>query len=484
MTQNEAKKAARAPGADAYFTLKAGGPRVRLEDHARETGRHELPATTTTEPNDFETAIIRQHEQDHSALLERTRSGLKQLEAEFNGLEKQLPRTGEAEIEVRRATEAVEHDLHSYRPLARLRAEERTRLRDLRVFVRRHRLGREAHYPDSSRLTIALLLGVILIESLLNMAFFGQASEYGMLGGFFIAGSVSAFNVITSFFVGRGLRYFNHIDRWRRGVAGVGMAAYALLMIVFNLAVGHYRDMLSATASPLRDSLQSLAHGPLDLSFNSYLLFCVGMLAAILATWKGYVADDPYPGYGNVHRRHRDAQVEFDAARERGLHAVLAHVRGIPAACDERMRVADQTIEALEATHVKASRLAHEYDAGRAQLRDRCEVLLSEYREENRMIRTTPPPAYFSQFPDLADALDRSCLLSMTDRIRFARQAIEQLKVEVGDVKRQNTERVAETAARFDAHVEEHARRAEDEVRQASPPEVDSDPAAIDRRAS
>lgn len=484
MTQDNQKRSARNRGAGAYFTLKEGGPSVLLEDHARETARHELPATDATEPNDFETAIIRQHEQDHTALLERKRSGLKQLEAEFSGLEKQLPRSGEAENEVRRATEGVEHDLHSYRPLARLRVEVRTRLRDLRVFVRRHRLGREPQYPQSSRLTIALLLGVILLESLLNMAFFGQASEYGMLGGFFIAGSVSAFNVIASFVVGRGVRYLNHIDRWRRVLAGAGLTAYALLMVVFNLAVGHYRDMLSASASPLRDSLQSLAHGPLDLSFNSYLLFCVGMLAAILAMWKGYVSDDSYPGYGNVHRSHRDAQVEFDAVRERGLRAVLAHVRGIPVACDERVRTAEQMLESLEATRLKAGRLADEYDAERAQLESRCEVLLSQYREENRMIRTTPAPAYFSQYPTFEDELDRTCVQVMGDRIRFAKQAIEQLRAEVAEAKRQNTERVAETAARFDELVEEHARRAEDEVRQASSAPADSESAEVDRKVS
>jgi hypothetical protein len=453
--------------ANAHFTPIPGGRPVMLSDHAREMGRQELPRTTAVEANDFETAIIRQHQQEHTTLLERARKALAGLGAEFERAEKQLPRPGDARLEAGRALEAVQHGLAQQRPIALLLDEANRRLRDLRVFVRRNRLGRDAHYPESSRLTLAMLLLFIVVESALNMAFFGQGSEIGMLGGFFIAASISSINVLSAYFMGKSARYLNHLDAWRRACAAAGLVAYIVVMVVFHLAIGHYRDLLSVSGVSTRDSLGALARGPFDLSMNSYLLVCAGLLAAILAAVKGYLSDDPYPGYGGLDRRHRDARQAYEESRQLGYDRLSAPVRAIPAACDTRVAAAAQVLESLRATHVAASRIAHEYDAGRAHLEDRCRVFLKEYREENCLIRTTQPPAYFAEFPSFGDELDRSRLSAMEDRIRFAEEATERLRAEAGEVKTANRELLAETSRRFDDEVAGQIGQLEDEARRA-----------------
>jgi hypothetical protein len=453
--------------ADAHFTLVPGGPRVMLSEHARETGRQELPLTSATEPNDFETAIIRQHQQEHTTLLERARSGLQGLMADADRAAKQLPRRGDAELEVKRVADGVERGLQAQRGVALLDVERRRRLRDLRVFARRNRLGREAHYPESAHLTMALLVVFIVIESAFNMAFFGQASDYGMLGGFFIALSVSAINVISAYFVGRGARYLNHVDTWRRSLTAGGLVVFVSLMLVYHLAIGHYRDLLSNAPASVHDSLGVLARGPQDLGMNSALLVCAGLLAAILAGIKGYLSDDPYPGYGQLDRRLRDAGQAYEDARTRELRELLAPVQALPTACDARVATGARALESLRAVHVAASQLAHEYDAGRTRLQDHSRVFLSEYREENSMIRTTKPPAYFEEFPAFEDELDRSSLTAMADRIRFAEQALLDFQGEVDEVKRANHVLLSDTARRHEDRIDGLAGRIEEDARRA-----------------
>ena len=130
------------------------------------------------------------------------------------------------------------------------------------------------------------------------------------------------------------------------------------------------------------------------------------MLATILAGWKAYGADDPYPGYGRVWRDDRTAQD--------GYLEEIGEVR------DALTRIRDEAVNDLNMAHREAQRrlddarrAASELAAlleRRAQFLEECNrkanELLTTYREANRKRRTSDPPAHFGKvfsFPPSGD---------------------------------------------------------------------------------
>ena len=48
------------------------------------------------------------------------------------------------------------------------------------------------------------------------------------------------------------------------------------------------------------------------LSLNDWFLFLIGFIAAIIAFVTSYKMDDPYPGYGKIHRQLEEAREEYN----------------------------------------------------------------------------------------------------------------------------------------------------------------------------
>jgi hypothetical protein len=84
-----------------------------------------------------------------------------------------------------------------------------------------------------------------------------------------------------------------------------------------NVFIGHYRDALAKFAAKTLDfeaSLQAQATfaaeavstmllNPIMLEdFKSYMIVGFGLIAAVVAVIKSYGLEDPYPGYGKIHK--------------------------------------------------------------------------------------------------------------------------------------------------------------------------------------
>ncbi|MEP7027098.1 MAG: hypothetical protein ABI960_00755, partial [Candidatus Eisenbacteria bacterium] len=185
-----------------YFVLTQGGQPVELVAHARADGRVNLPDSGAQEPNEVETAICREYERQHLALVEQTRNELRSLTATFEELEDQLPSRRDLVACVAESLAGVEHDLATDHAVVSLRQEQQLRRRDLRAFVRERRLAREASYPTSRLLHFGIIALVVVVESVANAEFFASVSTLGLVGGFLQAVGVSLVNVVSGVLAG------------------------------------------------------------------------------------------------------------------------------------------------------------------------------------------------------------------------------------------------------------------------------------------
>lgn len=199
------------------------------------------------------------------------------------------------------------------RDLLTARDEQLQRWQGLKFFRLTNDIVHEASYPESSQLHYALIVLMLLLESGANTVLFAQGSDLGILGGLFEALLISAANVLTSVVVGMlVLPQLNHRKTLRKVLGGIGTVVQVVFVLCFNLVAAHYRDLLEVSREEaLRQAIHHAFSRPVELSLHGLVLLSIGLVVAALSLWKGYKADDCYPGYGAVSRRYRSAKDRF-----------------------------------------------------------------------------------------------------------------------------------------------------------------------------
>ena len=194
-----------------------------------------------------------------------------------------------------------------------VRAVQLDLYKELKLFKTQNNLERIPKYPTSVVFHFSIIVMVVILESLANMYLFAQGNDLGLLGGIFEAFLISVANVGVSVVIGYiALPQIHHIDGRRRAMGYLGLIVAIVFACVFNLVAAHYRDLLvESKAEALLDALPSAFADPFDLTFNGLVLLALGLVVSGLGLWKGYSADDPYPGYGPLARRYEDAKREF-----------------------------------------------------------------------------------------------------------------------------------------------------------------------------
>lgn len=444
-----------------YYVQTDAGARVELVAHARAAGQENMPETSAREFNDVEAAVRREHERRHRDLLEQARNELCALAAEFGRLEEQVPVPRDLEVAVGRSHAAIEHDLASDHALEPLRREEQRCRRQLRAFVLDRQLTRDARYPTSRLWHIGVVAVVLILEAIANMVFFAATSEFGLAGGFLIAVVVSLVNVagglIAGFFA---FRWRNHPkDRLRR-LAALGVGTYIVFVVLSNLLVAHFRDAGAIASGPSLRVDQLLSH-PLSLSFSSAVLFFVGLLASAVACRKGYTLDDPAPGYGDVHRSFAEANEALGQHHKDLRRRALGHAEAVPEECRAIVQKAAEVREELGQIPVRAERCVEGYEADRERIERWCHQHLNRYRSENLAVRTTPPPAHFSIYPNFPSQLDASPLLQMKAQLDQVGAKIEALREEARCIAVVQPARVTAAWDRFESFLRDRLSQAD-----------------------
>ncbi len=279
----------------------------------------------------------------------------------------------------------------------------------LEAFKARAKLERAAEYNE--RHTWYLwLVGIVMIEVVLNAMMLADVNEYGLLGAI---GIMLGICVVNAFFlawlIGDGFRQKNSLNLLPKSVGWIMLALGASLMLVWNLLIGHFRDSMRAVlergsqASTLGelladDTFQRFWNHPFGLEgMLSGLLAVIGSGCCIFAASKWVSRDDAYPGYGAVHRaaaeHHEECLLETDQRRKNLTSIYKNYIARIR---DERQKVENKTgIPTL--INNRSKEIVRQFRMQLRQYQDHLDFIIAAYRSENEKARNTPVPKFFSE---------------------------------------------------------------------------------------
>ena len=436
-------------------SLPLGGGDARAIDvlrEARDLGLENLPRSDERAPGGAQTLIVERFRSEQRELARRARSALDDLARRARDddaipvPESLSAHWDTAELRVKRL------ELESRDALVVARRDERRAFRQLAWFRRQNRLAREAEYPPSLLLQLGILLTLVLGESLANMYFFALGSDFGLLGGLIQALSISLVNVGLAVLVGIfALRNLHHVDGWRRGAAGLGFGLFVALALTLNLLVGHYRDLFTLDSeAALLQLLPRARTAPLELTPHSLLLLVIGLAAAALGLAKGYTLDDRYPGYGHADRRYREAEQRWlglvAALRPRIFEALEQALRG----CEQALGGARARVAQLSGAVLEMEDTARRFASGVEAIESECHRMLRAFREENAHVRTTPPPAYFEDYPRFETTLSLPPSADFERRVEKLRQQLQVLEAAVVEYRARIVKRIELEAQALD----------------------------------
>lgn len=375
---------------------------LRLVEEGGRRGAREEPASDSRDFDGIEQEIVRRIETHRKAALKIFHDNMetyaKRLHAlSIEGFASDI-RTllNNAKTNFTASVHQGRDDLHALR----LRVTDSDRTYD--HFRRENNLIRMAHYPESRKLYIGILVFILLVEAILNGSMLARGHELGILGGVFSAFIIALVNVLVFgvFFGSRGLRYLNH-EKTGQKLFGVLMFLVFLIgAIAFNLLVAHYRDALGGATPEEADFLavETWLESPFGIAdAQSWILFIIGIAFSAIAAVDGLKMDDRYPDYGDVTRQ-RD-QIHEDYKTE--TQALINELKEERDTCVEGATEAKQQIEKriAERSSILEARKRHQntFQSHLGHLEGAAINLLTTYREANKGMRKTPTPTHFSE---------------------------------------------------------------------------------------
>ena len=315
-----------------------------------------------------------------------------------------------------------------------LRKRELGSKRELNFFRAENDLHRSAKYPESSLFHWGILLGLIMLESFLNGNIFAKGSDAGIIGGTVVAVMISVLNVLLAAAVGAyPLRWTMHKKLgWR--VAGVVLIlCYFPLMVFINLVVGHYRALLDTDPdlAGLEAAKMAWQHGLNFGSFDSLILFGLGIGFSMAAMIKAFFADDKYPGYGKVQRHHEEQQRIYREKREEIGRRVLDSLHTALQQIDNQVEQFGLKLKRAALELAATTYVFEDYGRVLVLMNKNCMEIVQMYRDENQRVRTDPPPVYFMRSVNLETTelgLENEELLATQRRLTEFEQRFEEFK--------------------------------------------------------
>jgi hypothetical protein len=269
--------------------------------------------------------------------------------------------------------------------------------KDFNVFKSSNKLKREPDYPESKEIYVAVLLAILLLETILNGYYFAMGSELAYLGGIVQALGFAVVNLTIAFFLGRFTSFVNSINKLTRLYGYIFSALAVTWLFSFNLYIAHYRQQLETVI----DGAEALAFKTIfESTFslgNYWILFVIGLLFGCIACVEGYKWDDPYPGYGSLHRRLKQAQDDFNKVK---AEIMVLPKKRLQEKIEELKNLGlkiKSSVGYLEDTVKEKHTLIKNLQKNIEQRESSSIFLIKRYREINRENRKTPAPKYFTE---------------------------------------------------------------------------------------
>lgn len=271
--------------------------------------------------------------------------------------------------------------------------------KDLFSFKNEHKLIRQEQSSTKPLLNWAIVLVIVLAESMLNSSFFAKGSELGLLGGIIQAFVIVMVNVLVANIVVLLIRRRNLVT-----ISGMQKLGYTLLTgvllagtVSFHFLVGHYRDALGINVeTAYHYSVINFKANPFVLmDFESYILVVMGFLFFILLIIDLYKLKDPYPGYGEITHKFNKIKEEYDSLNFMLLDDEKDMTKDISNRIELIKTEANSVYEEIQGIHIAKQKLENKYNEHISSVKNLAITAIKSYREMNTEMRTTPKPAYF-----------------------------------------------------------------------------------------
>ena len=286
--------------------------------------------------------------------------------------------------------------------------------RDIKAFREQSGLTRLPDYSHRSTVW-KLIVGCVIAEIVANASLLMDIIPAGLLGAIVQMALISGVNVvICGFPMGELLRQRNHVQRSRIAASWAGIILITLVALIFNLAVGHFRDSIQLVLTDRSadvfqigaDALSRLIDEPFGLdSFHSVLLVLLGMSCFGFSSWKWLQRDDAYPDYGR-----RDRQLkQIEKAYVRNYDLVQAELDKVYRGFESKLEDIRHTLRTKQSRRKeicgRGTRLVREYPVNLGQYQHHLDYLLKAYRTANETVRTSPVPAHFERLETVDSAI-------------------------------------------------------------------------------
>lgn len=402
-----------------------------LRDQAISDGKAEKPESNSHTLSAFETKVEGAIKEGWLSASDQVKQRQEQIKLRLNEIRAEIrsfnPDVNQAHIlDNIRALFAEQEVERSYRDFYRDCMEKKSAYQEFRA---RHQINHEASYPKSRLFKASLIFLIWFGESLANSLLFASGSNMGWIGGLAEAGGISLINTIfLAFLCGRfAWPYTNHVSRKRSISAFLAMGAFVIASIVFNLAVGHYRQALIAGFENAEQmAWQSFVAAPSALAdLQAWILFFVGVGSFGLSSYEFYRLSDRYPGYEDVDRKYREADQRLnDKIRDIQNHAAGTLEAAIRSA-DDYVSKYSKWISDFGRTSLELASLAAALKSDAETLDTALGSLIKDYRKLNASVRTTSHPPYWQED------------LPLRSMLSGAEAAIEAAKVTQGELERE-----------------------------------------------
>ena len=374
----------------------------RLETRGMRRGEIEEPKTDSTNLDEVEHEILNFIGKEFKKSIEQYIINMRAFAARLGHLD--LERSV---VEIKNEAKKTVADFNvqaakSVGHLENLKTELREAKSDLNNFQQDNNRKLAASSKSVPWIAVSFLVMLILFvcETYFNGTMLGQGLIGGLSAGMGYAMAFSFVNIVLGVLAGHfGFRATHHVKNSAQVAGWLAIVLWLLLVIIFNLVVGHFRDGLSGNdwENVRRIALNTFLNHPFLLnSIESYILWLFGILVSVLIAIDTFKLDDPYPDYGRITRHYKNAVQDLLYAKEQIQEAMQEwRDAAVEKMYNSRARAGQWR---AEYSQILASMRALEqaFIAHVSHLESSANRLLEWYRGDNKRARRTPPPAHFT----------------------------------------------------------------------------------------
>jgi len=294
-----------------------------IEKKGKEDGQANIPPQTSKEVIGYEKTITNHLVTKVTEVEAEARAQITELGGDINNLEFEqlIDKIKNYDEETKNEFQRLQSDEGNIKYYESQEVQEINQL--FKKFQDDNQLTRPPKYPESKKLSIAIVGILVAIEILFNSIFFQEYSAFGLIGGIGIAAGIAVFNIGLGVIYGEYIaRYKNHISLSKKISAYFIGLIYILSTLIVNFYAGHLRDKIVTSEKAYKinpmEVFNNLLNNTFEFqAFGSIILIFIGMAFTIGAMFKMYRADDPYPGYGALDREKKDkTNTHFHEIRE------------------------------------------------------------------------------------------------------------------------------------------------------------------------